>query len=90
MDVTRSSGRNGIAVAMLLSAVLMAALALCADRLDENHPRFDVGDHLVYMPMAQAPGEAHPKPYCYRKLVPTLASPTSMVTVVVIAVEKAK
>lgn len=58
---------------MLLSALLMVALVLVVDRLVEEHPRFDVGDHLVYIPMAQSPGDPHPTPYCYRKLVPTLA-----------------
>jgi len=58
---------------MVLSAVLLAALVLCVDRLSEEHPRFDVGDHLVYIPMAETPGDPHPTPFCYRKLVPTLA-----------------
>lgn len=71
--MTKSRDRTGIIAAVLLSAVLPAALALSVDRLDEDHPRFDVGDHLVYIPMAESPGGPHPAPYCYRKLVPTLA-----------------
>lgn len=58
---------------MLLSALLVAVLAIRVEPLAPGHPAFSQGDHLVYIAMAAAPSAPHPAPYCYRVLVPALA-----------------
>lgn len=62
-----------LAAAALLSALLVAILAIRVDPLIEGHPLFSRGDHLEYIAMSESPSAAHTPPYCCRILVPTIA-----------------
>jgi hypothetical protein len=61
-------------IVIAVSSLFVLILALQVDPLTTGHPAFSLGgDHTAYIAMAEAPGEAHASPYCYRVLMPFIA-----------------
>jgi len=68
---------------LVLAVALLVPLALRVDPLWPDHPVFSVpSDHQIYIAMAESPGDAHPRPFAYRILMPYAAAalPTELAT----------
>lgn len=74
MEKTKRISARELTVVLALSAVLLVPLALRVDSLWPEHPTFSVpADHQIYIAMAERPGDAHPRPFAYRLLMPDVA-----------------